>query len=339
MFRILLTLLQSVLTGLRSRRDLALENLVLRHQLQVALRTNPTPRLRAPDRILWVWLRGLWPDWRDHLLIVKPETVTRWHRKGWRLYWTWRSRRGPGRPRLTLEIRELICTMSRDNRLWGTERIRGELLKLGIVVSKRSIRRYRWRKPTPGASPTWRTFLLTELKGIWAVDVLVVHTINYGLLYVLFFIRHDRRELIHFNVTSSPSAAWVWQQLIEATPWRQQPQHLIHDRDAVYGSSFDPRLAKLGIVGVRTPVRAPRANAIAERVVRSIRRECLDHFIVINERHLHMLLAEYVNYYNADRPHRSLELESPRPRLRDPTGTVVRRPVLKGLHHAYSRAA
>ncbi len=176
MLPLLIVLLRGVLGGFRSRRDIALENLVLRHQLHIALRTNPTPRLGNPDRVLWIWLRHLWPSWRDHLLIVKPETVIRWHRKGWRLYWSWKSRTSLGRPRLSAEVRDLIATMSRDNRLWGTERIRGELLKLGIVVSKRSIRLYRWRKPTPGGSQTWRTFLSNQRKGIWAADLLVVPT-------------------------------------------------------------------------------------------------------------------------------------------------------------------
>ena len=176
MLQLLFLLLRGVLAGFRSRRNVALENLVLRHQLQVALRTNPTPRLANPDRILWTWLR-LWSSWRDHLLVVKPASVIRWHRKGWRLYWSWKSRTRLARPRLSPEVRDFIGTMSRDNRLWGTERIRGELLKLGIVVSKRSIRRYRWRKPTPvgSQSQTWRTFLTNELKGIWAADLLVIH--------------------------------------------------------------------------------------------------------------------------------------------------------------------
>ena len=163
--------------------------------------------------------------------------------------------------------------------------------------------------------------------------------IGFRTLYVLFFIRHDCRELIHFNVTSSPTAAWVWQQLIEATPWGRQPKYLIHDRDAVYGRTFGARLAKLGIASVRTPVRAPRANAIAERVVKSIRVECLDHMIVVNERHLHGLLAEFVDYNNVDRPHRSLGLNSPLPPSPTRDGPVVRRPVLGGLHHVYARAA
>jgi hypothetical protein len=147
-------LIRGLLASLRSRRDLAFENLVLRHQVQAALRTNPSPRLTNPDRVLWVWLRHAWPAWRDHLHIVKPATVLRWHCKGWRLYWTWKSRSRLGRPRLSVEVRDLITTMSRDNPLWGSERIRGELLKLGVAVSRRSIRRYRWRKPTPIGTQT-----------------------------------------------------------------------------------------------------------------------------------------------------------------------------------------
>ena len=260
-------LIRSLLASLRSRRNVALENLVLRHQLQVALRTNPSPRLSNPDRLLWVWLRHSWPDWRDHLHIVKPETVVGWHRKGWRLYWTWKSPGRIGRPRLPEEVKDLIAKISRDNRLWGTERIRGELLKLGIVVSNRSIRRYRWRKPRPEGSQAWRTFLRNHIDGIWAADLFVIQTVGYRVLYVILFISHRRRELVHFNVTPSPTVAWVWRQLIEATAWTRLPSHLIHDRDAVYGRDFEIRTRALGIIGVQTPRRAPNANAIAERIV------------------------------------------------------------------------
>jgi len=229
--------------------------------------------------------------------------------------------------------------MSHDNPLWGSERIRGELLKLGIVVSKRSIRRYRWRKPTPAGSQRWRTFLSNEIKGIWAADLLVVQTVTYRTLYVFFFISHQRRELIHFDVTASPSAAWIWRQLIEATPWGRHPRYLIHDRDAVYGKDFGSRAVKLGIASLRTPPRSPKANAIAERLVRTLRSEVLDHVIVINDRHLHAVLAEFALYYNRDRPHRSLDLQPPLPTLRSGPGPVASRPVLGGLHHVYARAA
>jgi transposase InsO family protein len=317
-----------------------LENLALRHQLQVALRTNPSPRLRPSDRVLWVWLQGMWPDgWRRHLRVVRPETVLRWDRKGWRPYWAWKSRTKLGRPHLSAEVRALIARISKENPLGGSERIRGELLKLGVVVSNRSIRRYRWRPVGPGNHQHWHTFLINQLRGIWAADLFVVQTVSYRVLYVFFLLRHDRRELIHFNVTASPTAAWIWRQMMEATPLGRQPQFLIHDRDADYGGDFDERLANLGITGVRTPPRAPKANAIGERIVRTIRSECLDHVIVINERHLQAVLGEFADYYNRDRTHRSLALQSPVPRPVQSAGRIVSRPVLGGLHHAYTRAA
>ena len=202
--RITLVCARTFVAAVRSRRDLALENLVLRHQLQVALRTNPHPQLRASDRVLWLWLRHVWPqDWRQHLHVVRPETVLRWHRKGWRLYWTWKSRTRLGRPRLSAELKTLIGRISQENPLWGTERIRGELLKLGIVVSNRSIRRYRWRRGKRGPYQYWRTFLANQLRGIWAADLFVVQTVSFRTLYIFFCINHERRELIHFNVIAS----------------------------------------------------------------------------------------------------------------------------------------
>jgi transposase InsO family protein len=217
-------------------------------------------------------------------------------------------------------LRALITRISQGNPLWGTERIRGELLKLGIVVSNRSIRRYRWRKPRPVGSQRWRTFLTNQLRGIWAADLFVVQTVTFRTLYVFFLISHERRELLHFNVTASPTAAW--HQLLEATPWGRQPKYLIHDRDAVYGGDFDRQLPSLGIAGVRTPPRAPNANAVAERIVRTIRSECLDHLIVVDERHLRVVLAEFADYYNRDRPHRSLGLQSPLPTVANLLGEL-----------------
>ena len=333
-------LLRVLISACRSRHGLVLENLVLRHQLEVLSRARAKPRLRNVDRVLWVWLRRVWPSgWARHLRIVRPETVVGWHRKGWRLYWTWKSRSGLGRPRLKREVRELIARMSRENRLWGTERIRGELLKLGIVVSNRSIRRYRWRGPRRERSQSWRTFLGNQIKGIWAADLFVVQTIGMQTLYVFFFISHLRRELVQFNVTTSPTAAWIWRQVIEATAWDSQPQHLIHDRDNVYGDDFGTKLAAIGIADIRTPYRAPLANSVAERVVRTFRQECLDHIVVLNERHLVALLTKFVHYYNHDRPHRTLELKTPVPSPPMSRGAVVSLPILGGLHHAYARAA
>ena len=209
--------------ALRGRRALLLENLLLRQQLAVALRARRRPRVRWHDRLFWVVARRLVTDWRRHLVLVQPETVLRWHRQGWRLFWWWRSRRPTGRPRLPPEVRDLIRRLSEENRLWGTERIRGELLKLGIAVGNGSIRRYRWRPAPRPPSQTWGTFLRNHAHAIWAADLLTVQTLTFRTLYVLFFITHGRRELVHVAVTAHPTAAWVWRQLIEATPWGRQP--------------------------------------------------------------------------------------------------------------------
>ena len=338
----LLSLLGGLLRAtLRGRRALVLENLLLRQQLAVALRPQRRPRVHWADRLFWVVARRLVPDWRRHLVLVQPETVLRWHRQGWRLYWWWRSRRSTGRPPVPQEVRVLIRRLSEENRLWGTERIRGELLKLGIAVGNGSIRRYRWRAAPRPPSQTWGTFLRNHARAIWAADLFTVQTLAFKTLYVLFFITHGRRELLHVAVTAHPTAAWVWRQLIEATPWGRQPQYLIRDRDRVYGGDFVARAAALGIDTLVTPFRAPKANAIAERVVRTLRNECLDHVLVLNERHLRTVLREYLAYYNADRPHRSLALAPPLPAVRGsaPPGEVSSRPVLGGLHHVYQRPA
>jgi transposase InsO family protein len=343
-FDLALGVLALVRAACQRHSDLVAENLLLRHQLAVL--TRPTRRRRVRfrrlDKLLWVLIRRLRRDWRTHLLVVGPDTVVRWHRAGWCLYWRWRSRSAGGRPRLSPEVQQLIARISQENPLWGSERIRGELLKLGLVVSNRSIRRYRSRAPARPPSQAWRTFLVNHAHAIWAADLFVVQTLTFKTLHVLLFITHGRRELVHFAVTAHPTAAWVWHQLVEATPWGRRPKYLIRDRDAVYGGGFGARAKALGIETVLTPVRSPRANAIAERVIGTLRRECLDYIIPVDERHLHTVLAEYVDYYNCDRPHRTLQLETPRPQLRPRAGPiqVVRaRPVLNGLHHVYERVA
>jgi len=238
-------------------------------------------------------------------------------------------------------VRDLIRRLSEENRLWGTERIRGALLKLGVAASNGSIRRSRWRPAPRPPSETWGTFLRTHARVIWAADLFTVQTLTFRTLYVLFFITHGRRELVHLAVTSHPTAAWVWRQLIEATPWGRQPKYLIRDRDRVYGGAFAARAKALGIRTLLTPFRAPKANAIAERVVRTLRNECLHHLLILNKQHLRIVLAEYVAFYNAERPHRSLALEPPLPASRSPalTGPISARPVLGGPHHIYHRAA
>jgi transposase InsO family protein len=339
LFRLLFATAQA---AARPHQNLVVENLLLRHQLAVLTRptrSRPQARLRLWDRLLWILARRFCAGWRQHLYFVTPDTVVRWHRQGWRMLWRWKSRSRGGRPHLSSELRNLIATMSRDNRLWGTERIRGELLKLGILVSSRSIRRYRWRGPARSPSQTWRTFLRNHAHHLWAADLLTVRTLTFKTLYVLVFIAHRRRELVHVNVTANPTAAWVWRQLIEATPWGHKPRHLLRDRDAVYGSDFRKRALRIGIDAIATPIHAPKANAVVERVIGTLRRECLDHLIVLDEQHLRIVLTEYVQYYNQERPHRTLELQTPQLQGRPTAGIVRSRPVLNGLHHVYERAA
>ena len=212
-------------------------------------------------------------------------------------------------------------------------------------MSNRSIRRYRWRPAPRLPSQTWGTFLRNHAHAIWAADLLVVQTLTFKTLYVLLFIAHGRRELVHLAVTAHPTAAWVWRQVVERTPWGRRPTHLIHDRDRVYGGDVRQRAAALGVETMLTPVRAPRANAVAERAIGTLRRECLDYVIPLDERHLRTILAEYVAYYNEDRPHRTLRLQTPQPQARSRAGpappfqAIRARPVLGGLHHVYEAAA
>jgi putative transposase len=341
MIEYLLLLLSLVGSVVRDREALVAENLLLRHQLEVLTRpTRKRPRLRARDKLFWVVVRALrGGDWRRHLVLVRPESVIRWHRQAWRLFWRWRSRGPIGRPRLSAEVRELIVTMAHDNPRWGSERIRGELLKLGLVVSKRSIQRYRRRGPASPSSQTWPMFLANHAHHLWAADLLTVQTLTFKTLYVLVFIAHGRRELVHVNVTANPTAAWVWRQVIEATPWGHKPRHLLRDRDAVYGRDFRQRTCRIGIDAITTPARSPRANAVAEKVIGTLRRECLDHLIILDEQHLRSVLGEFVQYYNLERPHRTLRLETPVSAVRAIEGPVQSRPVLGGLHHVYERAA
>jgi transposase InsO family protein len=340
MLEYLLLLFGLIRVSMRDRGALVAENLLLRHQLGVLTRpTRRRPRLRTRDKLFWVVARALCRDWHQHLVVVRPESVIRWHRQAWRLFWRWRSRGPIGRPRLSAEVRELIATMAHDNPRWGSERIRGELLKLGITVSKRSIQRYRRRGPAHPSSQTWRTFVANHAHHIWAADLLTVQTLTFKTLYVLIFIAHGRRELVHVNLTANPTAAWVWRQVIEATPWGNKPRHLLHDRDAVYGRDFRQRTQRIGIDSIATPIHAPKANAIAERVIGTLRRECLDHLIILDEQHVSSVLCEFIDYYNRDRPHRTLGLQTPELRPRPTVGPIQSRPVLNGLHHVYERVA
>ena len=336
-------LLGLVARVLRSRNDLLIENLVLRQQLAVYARRQKKPPLSIEDRVFWSFVARTWRPWRIHLQLVQPDTVIRWHRTAWRRYWTWKSRRPPGRPRIDPELRDLIRRFARENPRWGAVRIVGELRALGFTVSARTVHRYRREVLRRPPSQSWRTFLENHAKDIWAVDLFTTQTVTLQTLYAIVFIGHDRRRIVHINVTRHPTAVWVWRQLLEASPWGSQPQHLIRDRDRCYGSDFIARASRIGIHTILTPVHAPNANAVAERVIGTLRRECLDHMIVLNERHLSRVLREYVEHYNAKRPHRALGLDSPRGRPPQPkpgrSAEVVRHQVPGGLQSEYEWAA
>ncbi len=300
---------RTVVSTLCTQRSLAIENLVLRQQLAVLKHRHPRPRLTDTDRFFWVALSQIWSGWRESLHIVQPETVVRWHRQGFRYYWRWKSRRR-GRPRIDPEIRQLIRRMCRANPLWGAPRIHGELLKLGIDVSEATVSKYMLKRCGP-PSQTWRTFLANHAKDTIALDFFTLPTATFRILFVLLILSHDRRRILHLNVTEHPSAAWTAQQLLEACGLDEEPRYLLRDRDAIYGSDFRRQAAVLDIKEVVTAARSPWQNPYAERVIGSIRRECLDHIIILNERHLKRVLSSYVTYYHGARTHLSLAKDTP----------------------------
>lgn len=332
-----------LLAAFKSKTCLAVENLCLRQQLAVAMRKQKRPRLRDGDRQFWILLSRWFPYWREWLVILRPDTVLAWHRQGWLAYWRWKSRkRQAGRRRISLELRQLIRRMAQDNPLWGQVRIMAELLKLGYTVSPRTVRKY-MRRPWNGTpSPRWKDFLRQHAKDIWACDFLAVRTLTFQTLYVFFLIHHASREVVHIRVTRHPTALWAGQQLVNACFEREPPKYLIRDRDSIYGHEFRQKVRALGIREILTPVRAPKANARAERFVGTLRRECLDHAFIFNERHLQKIVDEFVVYYNQQRPHRSLAHRPPCPvsvSTDPPHGSVIAESVLGGLHHVYRRAA
>ena len=334
-------ILTGLLRGVRTQRSLVLENLALRHQLAVLQRTAPRPRLRTADRLFWVLLSRLWHGWAEAVSIVQPETVIRWQRTGFRLFWTWKSRRhGPGRPAVAPDVRALIRTMARANPLWGAPRIHGELQKLGIEISQATVSKYvvRHRKPP---SQTWRTFLDNHIRSLVSVDFFTVPTVMFKVLFVFVVLAHDRRRVVHVNVTDTPTAEWSAQQLVEAFPWETAPRYLLRDRDGVYGVEFSSRVKGMGIGEVKMAPRSPWQNPYVERLIGTLRRECLDHVVVLNEPHLRRLLSGYLIYYHGARTHLSLAKDAPEPRPaeRPDEGRIVVTPMAGGLHHRYGRRA
>ncbi len=321
----------------RSRATLEAEIWTLRQQINALRRTAPTKHaFSAIDRLIFVGLYWLFPKVRDALAIVKPDTIVRWHRAGFRSYWRWKSRPRGGRPTVPLEIRELIREMSIANPLWGAPRIHGELLKLGIEIGQTSAAKYMARRRGP-PSQGWKTFLRNHADGIAAMDLFVVPTISFRLLYGLLVVGHDRRQIIWFGVTVHPTAEWIANQITEACGWEQAPRYLIRDRDGAYGEVFIRRVRSMGIRDRPTSPRSPWQNAYAERLIGSIRRKCLDHVVVFGERHLRHVLLSYMHYYNEVRTHLSLGKDAPTSRCVQRDGHILCRPVLGGLHHQYVR--
>lgn len=327
----------AVVDLLRSRAALEAEIWALRHQINVLRRGTPKKlSFNGIDRLIFVALYRLFPRVCDALAIVKPDTIVRWHRAGFRLYWRLKSRRRGGRPRVSAAIRQLIREMSIANPLWGAPRIHGELLKLGIDIGQTSVAKYMVRR-RGSPSQGWKTFLRNHADGIAAMDLFVVPTVSFRLLYGLLIMAHGRRQILWFGVTAHPTAEWIANQVTEAFGWEQAPCYLIRDRDRAYGDTFVRRLRSMGIRDRPTSPRSPWQNGYAERLIGSIRRECVDHIVILSERHLRHVLLSYMNYYNEMRTHLSLSKDAPVPRAIGTVGHILCRPILGGLHHQYVR--
>jgi hypothetical protein len=328
------------MTGLfQSRASLCLENLALRHQLTVYKQTGARPRLRPTDRLFWAWLSRLWSGWQEVLVFVQPRTVIAWQQQRFRDHWRRVSEQGtPGRPPMAKEIRTLIQDMWQANPTWGSPRIVGELRKLGIDVAKSTVEKYRVRRCQPPA-PTWKTFLNNHVKDLVSLDFFVVPTVTCQVLFVIVILAHHRRRVVHFNVTAHPTAEWTTQQVVDAFPWDEAPRYLLRDRDRVYGASFRRRVRNMCIEEVLIAPWSPWQNPYVERLIGSIRRECLDHVIVLHERHLRRLLTGHFQYYHDWRTYRALDMDCPLPRpvQRPEVGPIREVPEVGGLHHHYER--
>ena len=321
----------------KSSVRLEAENAALRHQVMVLRRqVRGRVHLTNLDRLFLVQLYRWFPSILRVVAIVQPNTLVRWHRAGFRCYWRWKSRRRGGQPQIDAELRALIRRISLENPLWGAPRIHGELLKLGFEVAQSSVAKYMARKRGP-PSQGWSTFLRNHAPEIAAMDLFVVPTLGFDLLYALVIVGLDRRDLVWITVTTNPTVEWIARQITEAFPWNEAPRYLVRDRDCVYGTAVTRRLRAMGIRDKPIAPASPWQNSYAERLIGSIRRECLDHIVVLGEAHLRRILRAYCRYYNEIRTHRSLDKDAPVHRPIQQTGIVTSRPILGGLHHHYVR--
>ncbi len=356
-----MTLLLGLLRSLFIRRKaLVLENLALRQQLAAYKRACKRPVLRTFDRAFWVWMSTHMKDWQSALLVVKPDTVIRWHRMGFKLYWRWKSRaRRPGRPRIPQEHIDFIRRISVDNPRWGEDKIAQELkLKLGVNHSPSTIRRYIVRKPDPHRGQRWRTFIKNHGNEILACDFMLQYTALFDVVYVFVVMELGSRKIVHYNVTRSPTLEWVKLQFRDLVGFSRPPRFVLHDNDGIFGQYGFAKVSNgrghrchldlwlwqtLGIKGIPTPYRAPNANAQVERFNRTLRQDALDHFIFLNEAHVRRVVREFVEYYNRARPSQATgAIPDPYPELqRPPTtgGKLIALPVLGGVQNDYRLAA
>src|SRR5438105_4367338 len=328
MFAILHSLGMFVADLFKSRCRLEAENLFLRHQLNIALR-QARPRLRLPgsDRALLVWMTQLWPRLLAVAQVVEPETILRWHRAGWKAFWRWKSGKRAGRPKIDRGVRDLIQRMSKENPLWGASRIHGELLMLGFEVAQSTVSRYMVRRRNP-PSQSWKTFLRNHAEAIAAIDVCIVPTLTFDLLFAFLVLSHGRRQLLWFEVTRHPTAEWLAQQITEAFPWSSAPAYLVRDNDRAYGRVFTSRVRAMGIRDRPISPGSPWQNGIAERMVGTVRRECLDRMLIFGESHLRRVLASYAAYYHQARTHLALGKDAPLGRATQRSGVIDRHPNL-----------
>jgi transposase InsO family protein len=337
MFTVLHALGMFVADLFKSRCRLETENLLLRHQLTIALRRAP-PRFRllGSDRALLIWMTRLWPSLLDSVQVVQPETVLRWHRAGFKAFWRWKSRKRAGRPKIDHGLRDLIQRMIKENPQWGASRIHGELLMLGFEVAQSTVSKYIVRVGTP-PSQNWKTFLRNHAQAIAAIDLCMVPTLTFDRLFAFLVLGHGRRQLLWFEVTRYPTAEWLARQITEAFPWASAPAYLVRDNDRAYGHVFTSRVRAMGNRDRPISPGSPWQNGYAERLIGTVRRGCLDRMRIFGESHLGRILSAYVAYYNQTRTHLALQKDAPLHRAVQRSGVIVAIPILAGLLHQYVR--